>query len=311
MAQFSSEYGIHPNQLYRWKKQGVSQFHEVFEDRQKDVRQLEQDQHKKLDQLYAEIGRLTTQVNWLKKNLALNRSKSERKKMIEFGHPELSLSVQADLLGLSRSGLYYQPGEFSAREIYIKHRIDEIYTRWPFYGSRRITNELQKGMMINRKTVQKYMREMGLAALGPRPNLSKPHPGHKIYPYLLRNVTAAYPNHIWGIDITYIRLRDGWMYLTAVMDWYSRFVISWALDQTLAVFLFWRWLTRRCRGPYRSFGTAIRAANSPTRSIFSGLKIVKPRSVWTEGVVRRTIFLLSACGVLSKTRRFIYKITRL
>ena len=131
--------------------------------------------------------------------------------------------------------MYYQPVGSSAREIYIKHRIDEIYTRWPFYGSRRITNELQKEMTINRKTVQKHMREMGLVALGPRPNLSKPHPGHKIYPYLLRNVTAAYPNHIWGIDITYIRLRDGWMYLTAVMDWYSRFVISWALEQTLAV----------------------------------------------------------------------------
>jgi putative transposase len=155
--------------------------------------------------------------------------------MIELGHPELSLSVQADLLGLSRSGLYYQPVECSARELNIKHRIDEIYTRRPFYGSRRITNELQKEMTIHRKTVQKYMREMGLEALGPRPNLSKPHPGHKIYPYLLRNVTAAYPNHIWGIDITYIRLKDGWMYLTAVMDWYSRFVISWALDQTLAV----------------------------------------------------------------------------
>jgi len=74
-----------------------------------------------------------------------------------------------------------------------------------------------------------------LVALGPRPNLSKPHPGHKIYPYLLRNVTADYPNHIWGMDITYIPLREGWMYLTAVLDWYSRYVVSWALDQTLAV----------------------------------------------------------------------------
>ena len=155
--------------------------------------------------------------------------------MIEFGHPDLSLSTQADLLSLSRTGLYYQPVGPSAREIEIQHRIDEIFTRWPFYGSRRITNELRKEMTINRKTVQKYMREMGLVALGPRPNLSKPHPGHKIYPYLLRNVTADYPNHIWAIDITYIPLREGWMYLTAVLDWYSRYVVSWALDQTLAV----------------------------------------------------------------------------
>jgi putative transposase len=155
--------------------------------------------------------------------------------MIEFGHPGLSLSTQAELLSLSRSGLYYQPVGPSSREIAVKHRIDEIYTRWPFYGSRRITNELRKEMTINRKTVQKYMREMGLVALGPRPNLSKPHPGHKIYPYLLRNVTADYPNHIWAIDITYIPLSEGWMYLTAVLDWYSRYVVSWALDQTLAI----------------------------------------------------------------------------
>lgn len=155
--------------------------------------------------------------------------------MIELGHPDLSLSTQADLLSLSRSGLYYHPVGPSAREIAVKHRIDEIYTKRPFYGSRRITNELRKKMTINRKTVQKYMREMGLVALGPRPNLSKPHPGHKIYPYLLRNVTADYPNHIWAIDITYIPLREGWMYLTAVLDWYSRYVVSWALDQTLAV----------------------------------------------------------------------------
>jgi putative transposase len=157
--------------------------------------------------------------------------------MIDFNHSELSLSTQADLLGLSRSGLYYQPADPSTREIAIKHRIDKIYIKYPFYGSRRITVELRKEMTINRKTVQKYMREMDLVALGPRPNLSKPHPGHKVYPYLLRNVTACYPNHVWGIDITYIPLRQGWMYLAAVLDWYSRYVVSWVLDQTLAVSL--------------------------------------------------------------------------
>lgn len=157
--------------------------------------------------------------------------------MIDFNHSELSLSTQADLLGLSRSGLYYQPADPSTREIAIKHRIDKIYTKYPFYGSRRITVELRKEMTINRKTVQKYMREMDLVALGPRPNLSKPHPGHKVYPYLLRNVTACYPNHVWGIDITYIPLRQGWMYLAAVLDWYSRYAVSWVLDQTLAVSL--------------------------------------------------------------------------
>ena len=155
--------------------------------------------------------------------------------MIEKGYPELSLKKQAELLGISRSGCYYEPVGPSEKEIQTKHRIDEIYTSWPFYGSRRITAILRKEMSISRKTVQKYMREMGLEAIGPKPNLSKRHPEHKIYPYLLRNVTASYPNHIWGIDITYIRLEGVWMYLVAVLDWFSRFVVSWSLDQRLAV----------------------------------------------------------------------------
>jgi putative transposase len=155
--------------------------------------------------------------------------------MIEKGHSEISLKRQAALLGISRSGCYYDSVGPSEKEIQTKHRIDEIYTDWPFYGSRRITVVLQKEMVISRKTVQKYMREMGLEAIGPKPNLSKRHPEHKIYPYLLRNVTASYPNHVWGIDITYIRLEKGWMYLVAILDWYSRFVVSWCLDQSLAV----------------------------------------------------------------------------
>jgi len=146
----------------------------------------------------------------------------------------LSLKSQAELLSISRSGLYYQPVPPSAEEIKLKHRIDEIFTRSPFYGSRRITAQLKReDWLINRKRVRRCMQEMGLAAVHPGPNLSQPAPGHRIYPYLLRNVTASYPNHIWGIDITYIRLQSGWMYLVAILDWYSRYVVSWALDQTL------------------------------------------------------------------------------
>jgi putative transposase len=152
---------------------------------------------------------------------------------VEGAGGELSLKQQAELLGISRSSLYYQPLPASAEEIAIKHRLDELYTKYPFYGSRKMTVLLKSKWHINRKRVQRYMREMGLVAIFPGPKLSQPTPGHKIYPYLLRQVTASYPNHIWGIDITYIRLQKGWMYLVAILDWYSRFVISWALDQTL------------------------------------------------------------------------------
>jgi putative transposase len=146
---------------------------------------------------------------------------------------ELPLTLQADLLSLNRSSLYYQPVPPSPEELWIKRRIDELYTACPFYGSRKITVELNKEMLINRKAVQRHMREMGIAAICPGPNLSQRRQDHAIFPYLLRNLTAAYPNHIWGIDITYVRLRAGWLYLVAVLDWHSRYVVSWELDQTL------------------------------------------------------------------------------
>jgi putative transposase len=145
----------------------------------------------------------------------------------------LSLKTQAELLGLNRSGLYYRPLPPSAEEVAIKHRIDEIYTQYPFYGSRRITAVLNREMTINRKAVQRHMREMGIAGICPGPNLSKRAKEHHLYPYLLRDAQAAYPNHIWGMDITYIRLRSSWMYLVAILDWYSRYIVSWRLDQTL------------------------------------------------------------------------------
>jgi putative transposase len=160
-------------------------------------------------------------------------SHTERVALVEWTQSALSLQTQAELVGVSRASLYYQPVPPSAEEIAIKHRIDEVYTAHPFYGSRKITVLLQVDWAINRKRVQRYMREMGLAGVCPGPNLSQPAPGHQIYPYLLRHVTASYPNHIWGIDITYIKMRSGWMYLVAVLDWFSRYVVSWELEQTL------------------------------------------------------------------------------
>jgi putative transposase len=153
--------------------------------------------------------------------------------LVDWTHQEVSLNVQAELLSLNRSGLYYRPVPPSPEELWIKRRIDEIYTECPFYGSRKITAELRKELVINRKAVQRHMREMGLSAITPGPNLSQRRQEHTVFPYLLRNLTAARPNHVWGIDITYIRLCGGWLYLVAVLDWYSRYVVSWELDQTL------------------------------------------------------------------------------
>jgi putative transposase len=118
--------------------------------------------------------------------------------------------------------------------VVLKHRIDAIYTARPFYGSRRMTAQLQReGREVNRKAVQRHMREMGIAGICPGPTLSRRAQGEQVYPYLLRDMTSGYPNHVWGIDVTYIRLRTSWMYLVAVLDWFSRYVISWELDDTL------------------------------------------------------------------------------
>jgi putative transposase len=147
--------------------------------------------------------------------------------------PEVSLKTRCDLLSLNRTHVYYQPLPPSPEELAIKRRIDEVYTACPFYGSRKITIELQKEMSINRKTVQRCMREMGIAGIVPGPNTSKQAAAHRVFPYLLRHATASYPNHIWGIDITYIRLLNGWVYLVAVLDWFSRYVVAWELSDTL------------------------------------------------------------------------------
>ena len=161
-------------------------------------------------------------------------SLSERRGLVEWTDSPLSITRQTELLSLHRSGLYYQPCSPSAAEVALKHRIDEIYTATPFYGSRRISEQLRReGFDTCRETVRQSMREMGLQAIYPRPNLSRRRLEDKIYPYLLKNVAAAYPDHIWGIDITYIRLTRGWLYLVAVLDWYSRYVVSWQLSDSL------------------------------------------------------------------------------
>lgn len=155
--------------------------------------------------------------------------------MIEPRTNLLPLKTQAELLSLSRSSLYYQAKGPSEFELRAKRQIDELYTAYPFLGSRKLTEMLRKDFPISRPTVQRYMRQMGIQAIAPGPRLSQPHPEHKIYPYLLRNLDIVRPNQVWGLDITFIRLLGGWVYLVAVLDWFSRFVIDWELSQTLAI----------------------------------------------------------------------------
>ena len=155
--------------------------------------------------------------------------------MVQPEHPELSVRRQCELLGVSRSGLYYEPVEVSAEELSLMKRIDALHLLRPFFGSRQITLTLRReGEELNRKRVQRLMRVMGLWGNVPGPHTSTPHPEHVIYPYLLRGLEIVRPNQVWATDITYIPLAHGWAYLVAVMDWYSRAVLSWKLSNSMS-----------------------------------------------------------------------------
>lgn len=157
-----------------------------------------------------------------------------RRSWIEPDHPELSIREQCKLLSLNRSSYYLTPGVESAANLALMRRIDEVHLQWPFYGSRRLAEELStRRVPINRKHVQRLMRLMGLEAMYPRPRTTRRDENHQIYPYLLRNVPIVRPNQVWSSDITYLPMASGFMYLVAVIDWYSRFVLSWQLSNTL------------------------------------------------------------------------------
>lgn len=148
----------------------------------------------------------------------------------------MSIRRQCDLLGLTRSMLYYLPVEISPYELALMKAIDRLFTKWPFYGKRKILVELQReGHRVNVKRVQRLMQVMGLQAMVPGPHTSTRHPKHPIYPYLLGGIDVVSPNQVWATDITYIPLEHGWGYLIAVIDWHSRAVLSWRLSNTMTV----------------------------------------------------------------------------
>ena len=154
--------------------------------------------------------------------------------MIDGADASLSVARQCRLLHLSRSSFYYQPASETATNLALMALLDREYMEHPFLGSRRLTTWLRgEGHRVNRKRVRRLMNLMGLEAVHPKPRLSQPALGHRVFPYLLRNVTIERPNHVWSTDITYIPMPSGFMYLTAVIDWYSRYVLSWRLSNSL------------------------------------------------------------------------------
>ena len=156
-----------------------------------------------------------------------------RRELVEPNAP-LSMRWQCELLGVNRSSLYYEPVEPDGEQLALMRRMDELHLKHPFFGSRMMTQILKaEGSAVNRKRVQRLMRLMGLESTAPKPNTSKPAPEHTVYPYLLRNLTVSRINQVWAADITYIPMARGFVYLVAVIDWYSRRVLAWRLSNTL------------------------------------------------------------------------------
>ena len=161
-------------------------------------------------------------------------SAETRRRLIDPDHESLSIRRQCELLGLPRSTLYYEPATETTENLHLMRLLDEHYLKMPFYGSRRMTAWLQaEGHAVNRKRVQRLMGIMGLEGLMPRRSISRAAKGHRVFPYLLRGVAITHPDHVWSTDITYIPLRGGFVYLTAIMDWYSRYVLAWRLSNRL------------------------------------------------------------------------------
>jgi putative transposase len=161
-------------------------------------------------------------------------NRSERLALVDHDDPVLPVAAQCRLLKVARSTLYYRPVPMSVDDLAVMRRMDELHLAWPFYGSRRMAAALRReGWAVNRKRAKRLMRVMAIEALYQKPNTSKGHPDHKVYPYLLRGLTIDRPNQVWCADITYIPMAKGFVYLVAVMDWFSRRVLAWRLSITM------------------------------------------------------------------------------
>lgn len=227
--EIAAAYQIHPHQVTEWKKQALQQLSEVFSNGR--VRAEMEDEELR-NQLYQEIGRLKMELEWLKKNL--DSAVKDRRLWIDPTYHDITIARQCELLGLPRSSYYYQPQGETAENLDLMRMLDEQYTLTPFYGIRRMTAWLRSlGKKVNHKRVARLLHLMGLETIYPKPRLSVPDAQHKIYPYLLRGVDISRPDQVWSTDITYVRLRAGYVYLVAVMDWFSRYVLSWEVSVSM------------------------------------------------------------------------------
>ena len=239
-------------------------------------------------------------------------SRGERKAIIKRDALGLSLSRQCRLLSISRSSFHYTPrhgsnGGESVENLTLMRRIDELFMKYPFYGSRQMVRQLlREGIAVGRHRVRRLMRLMGLEAIYQAPRTSDPHPAHRVYPYLLRGMVIDTPNRVWCADITYIPVQRGFLYLVAIMDWATRHVLAWRLSNSMDAFCCVEALEEALDryGSPDIFNTD--QGSQFTSFDFTGvLKSLGSRSPWMGGAAAWTTSLSSACGGRSNTKPFI------
>ncbi|WP_198005472.1 IS3 family transposase [Sulfitobacter sp. EE-36] len=228
VQEIAAKHQLHPNQVSTWKRQAIDGMADVFSGgKQSGPTEAE------VKELHAKIGRLAVENDFLSEGLK-PVSPEEKRAMIIRDHPELSISKQCKLVRLSRSAFYYTPVGIDADTLAMMKEIDRVFTKYPFFGSRQIAAYLRREeIAVGRHRVRRLMAKMGLEAVYKRPKTSQPHPQHPVYPYLLRSLQIERPNQVWCADITFVPVRNGFLYLVAIMDWASRKVLSWRLSNTM------------------------------------------------------------------------------
>ena len=233
----ATENNIQPNLLRNWKKEFLDKASVVFNDTREDNLKEKLALERKEKAEYAKkVGQLTMQVDWLKKNLKKHLDLTTRVNLVQnlLKTKELPVKTGAALLDINRTSVYYKDTPISQEELDCKSIIDRLHTDNPAWGARQLSAQLKKrGHQVGRRKTRRYMNEMGIDPIYPKMNLSKRMQQAKVCPYLLRNAVIDRPNQAWSIDITYIPIKRGFLYLTAVIDWYSRCIVGWEVDDTL------------------------------------------------------------------------------
>ncbi|WP_159587799.1 IS3 family transposase [Chelativorans xinjiangense] len=230
ISELATKHQLHPNQITQWKRQAIENLAKAFDDKASDAQVSREAEVMKL---HAKIGQLVVERGFFGQGLR-SLSLDRRRMMIDPDHERLSIRRQCELVSIARASFYRQPAGETPENLELMRVIDEAFMEMPWYGSRQMARHLRRqGWCVGRKRVRRLMRKIGLSPIYQAPKTSEPHPQHRIYPYLLRHLAIERPDQVWCADVTYIPMRGGFLYLVAIMDWFSRKVLAWRLSNTM------------------------------------------------------------------------------